>query len=314
MIYLEMYGRLGNQFFRYAAARALQLKFYPDEKLVINFQQVYDAAQVDASFYDVLQDYNVAPYTHYSRNGKAIFNESNLAQKIVCIPYYIGMQRLKTENMNSVVSYENFWHKKLCDYGLYWFRRGEWNLIKSKQNNKFLSGNFESPNYFNAIRDVLIKEFTPKYAPLEKNHELYEKIKSTNSVCISVRRGDFETNEMYRGLHSVCHQEYFMKAIDRIKGLLVNPTFFFFSDDVEWVKANIRTGCETYSEDGTDPVWEKLRMMSMCKHFIISNSTFSWWAQYLCTNEEKIVISPSRWFNNEFKSPLIEEWFIKIEV
>ena len=90
--------------------------------------------------------------------------------------------------------------------------------------------------------------------------------------------------------------------------------FFLFSDDVEWVKENIYTGCETYCEDGTDPVWEKLRMMSSCKHFIISNSTFSWWAQYLSTYKNKIVISPCRWFNNDFESPLIEDDFIKIEV
>ena len=86
-----------------------------------------------------------------------------------------------------------------------------------------------------------------------------------------------------------------------------------FSDDIEWVKNNIYTGCVTYYEDGTDPVWEKLRLMSACKHFVVSNSTFSWWTQYLSKSENKIVISPSRWFNNDYESPLIaKDWILKM--
>ena len=314
MIYLEMYGRLGNQFFRYAAARALQLKFYPEEQMVINFQQVNSAAVKDDSYYNVLDDYRVSPYLVYPKNGKVIFNESNLIQKSVCIPYYWGLRKIKPEMMNEEMSYEERWKETLCRNGLYWFRRGSWSLEKSDMKNKFVSGDFEAAAYFNEYRDVLLKEFTPRYPLLQKNMFLYEKIKTTNSVCISVRRGDFESDERIKNLHSVCHKDYFMRAIERIKELVDNPVFFFFSDDIEWVKQNIHTGCETYSEDGTDPVWEKLRMMSMCKHFIISNSTFSWWAQYLSVNDEKIVISPSRWFNNDYECPLIEKEFITISV
>lgn len=105
-----------------------------------------------------------------------------------------------------------------------------------------------------------------------------------------------------------------MAAIEQIKSRVENPVFFMFSDDIQWVRENVSTGCPTYYEDGTDPVWEKLRLMSACKHFIISNSTFSWWVQYLAKNEDKIVVSPSRWFNNDYKSPLIDKKWIKIEV
>lgn len=314
MIYIEMYGRLGNQFFRYAVARAIQKKYYPNEKIVISLNQINILGKLDNSFYDVLQDFNVIPYEVYSKKGKAMFRESSIIQKIICFFYYIGLRKIPIENMNEQITYQAKWENILSKMGIYWYRNGMHKIQKSNQDNKFISGNFEASSYFKDIRKELLQEFRPKHLPLEKNYKLYNKILKTNSICLSVRRGDFETNEKFKNLHSVCNKEYFMKAIMKIKELVENPVFFFFSDDIQWVTENIETGCETYHEDGDDPVWEKLRMMSMCKHFIISNSTFSWWAQYLADNEEKIVVSPSRWFNNDYKSPLIEDSFIKIEL
>lgn len=314
MIYVEMYGRLGNQFFRYAVARTIQKKYYPNEKIVISLNQVNESAKNDNTFYDTLKDYQVAPYKVYNKKGKVIFNESSLLQKFVCLLYFVGVRKIPVEDMKRQDAYQNKWESIISKMGVYWYRNGLHTICKSNQKNKFISGNFEASEYFDEIRNDLLKEFTPKYPPLEKNKLLYEVITSRNSVCLSVRRGDFENNDYFRSLHSVCHKEYFMEAIEKIKELVENPVFIFFSDDIEWVNENIQTGCETYSEDGTDPVWEKLRMMSLCKHFIISNSTFSWWAQYLSTNENKVVISPSRWFNNDYDSPLISDNFITISV
>ena len=306
MIYLEMYGRLGNQFFRYAVAREVQAKYYPNEPIIINFAQVDEAAKSDSSFFNTLEDFNVHSYEKYTGGSKPLFKESSLKQKAVLIPYYLGLRKFKPEEMNGITVYEEKWQKKLNRLGLYWFRRGSWKLERSKSKNKFLSGNFEDAQYFAEIRDILLREFQPKYDLLPKNKMLFEKINQTNSICLSVRRGDFESNADYKKLHSVCHREYFEAAIERIKQLVDNPVFFMFSDDIEWVKENIVIGCETYYEDGTDPVWEKIRLMSACKHFVISNSTFSWWVQYLSTYDKKIVVSPNRWYNNDYESPLID--------
>ena len=70
MIYVEMYGRLGNQFFRYAAARAIQKRYYPNENLVLSFNQIYEEAKRDVTFYNTLQDYNVVPYTEYQKKER----------------------------------------------------------------------------------------------------------------------------------------------------------------------------------------------------------------------------------------------------
>ena len=87
-----------------------------------------------------------------------------------------------------------------------------------------------------------------------------------------------------------------------------------FSDDIQWVKDNIKDlDIEMYYEDGNDTLDEKLRLMYSCKHFIISNSTFSWWAQFLSRNNEKIVISPDRWYKQDISATLINDEWIKIK-
>ena len=71
--------------------------------------------------------------------------------------------------------------------------------------------------------------------------------------------------------------------------------FFIFSDDIEWVKENIDFDCKVNYVKGNNPNYEELRLMYSCKHFIISNSSFSWWGAWLNTNPEKIVVAPKEW-------------------
>lgn len=318
MIYLEMYGRCGNQMFRYAAARVLQLKYYPDEPIVINFQQVEAAHAVDPTYVNVLDDFKVAKYEIYKKRGKPLLNETSFIQKIAGILYYIGLSKFSPDQMNEQYKYQMKWSNVLNSLGMYWFRTGYIKPNRSKARNKFLSGGFESAQYFDEYRETIREELTPVHAPVEKNEELYHVIRNTNSICLSVRRGDFASPDIeYKALHDlhyVCSGDYFKWAIRRAKELIHDPTFIVFSDDIEWARSNVDIGCATYYEDGTDPVWEKIRLMSMCKHFILSNSTFCWWAQYLCENENKTVICPEHWFNNDYQSPLIDDSWIKIPI
>lgn len=133
--------------------------------------------------------------------------------------------------------------------------------------------------------------------------EIKNIIMSSNSVAVHVRRGD------YVGLKhlQVCDYAYYSKAIELIKEKTNNPVFFIFSDDIEWVKNN-------YKFEGIYIIPSKssvndLFLMSLCKHFIISNSTFSWWGQELSRYNSKIVIAPNIWFNNNDITELYMDYF-----
>lgn len=181
-------------------------------------------------------------------------------------------------------------------------------VYRQKEVGKNPEGFEDSLRFFNVDENG----FTLKQPRLECNKGLYEIIEANNTVCISIRRGDF-LNPQYADQFYICDETYIKRAIDKVKQLIDKPVLVFFSDDIKWVKGTIKTDLPAYYESGNDPVWEKLRLIYSCKHFIISNSTFSWWAQYLSRNTNKIVISPDRWFNDEKKDThLISDDFITI--
>lgn len=309
MIYVEMYGRLGNQLFRYVVARVLQMKYYPDETICISFNQIYKRETKDPTWKNELKhlkDY----YIEYHKPGKVIFNESEIRQKLLCGIYYLGLRRYTENDIKSEVEYTNKFYPELNRMGVYWFRQGHFHLGYSKCRNKFVSGAFEDPRYFNEYRELLLHELLPDRTVSEKNRELFRHIVEDESVCVSIRRGDFFDSK-HKSLHAVCDKNYFEKSIETVCRKLRNPKFVFFSDDIQWVKENIKIQEKCLFETGNDDAWEKLKLMSACKHFILSNSTFSWWAQWLSLNDDKIVIAPQKWFHSDFESGLIDpDWIL----
>lgn len=308
-----MQGRLGNQMFQYATLRAYMEK-YGNEKLVLDFGMLEDK-----SFKDELCNFKVIPYKKYVDHEKFKREcQMDLMQKIafkkmIAMRKIIAIRGRKTHNEDSILrKYEFKKSKKLMEkFGLYFVNQGYIELKGTKKNNKYFYGFFESPKYFCNIKKQLMREFTPKNKKMFKNLKLYDLIEKTNSVCVTIRRGDFVDDAKNVGNHYVCTPDYFYKAIDKMNSIIKHPQFIIFSDDIEWVRQNMFFPKGTVFEDGTDPVWEKIRLMYSCKHFIISNSTFSWWAQYLSRNNEKKVIAPSIWKNYYQNDDIYEpDWIL----
>lgn len=307
MISAYFTGRLGNQLFEYAYVRSLVFKRGDKDELLFNFSLVRAAGKATEGFEDCLKYFRVLPYTE--QNGDIVLSRGGFLQLFIYSLFKLDQKVFKIQERER-------WFRLFRKFGILFqdYSDNTTEQIIPQEKNIFCYGKYESPKYFNDIRPILLKEFTPCASPLEKNHRLYSIIESTNSVCISIRRGDF-LSDRFKDKFLVCDKEYFLKAMEEIKNHISHPTFIFFSDDMEWVRENIHSDVPCYYESGKDPVWEKLRLMYSCKHFIISNSTFSWWAQYLSRNEEKVVIAPDRWSNTPGEeSFLLSDSFIKIPI
>lgn len=307
MLQKNVHGRLGNQMFQYAALRAYMLKYHED-KIKINFDRVRDD-----NFENELKYFKICKL---EKNEEITLSKLQaIIIKIMNKLEFLCSKKYKDNRVKYNKKINHFERKVshiLMKLGIYWLQQGYMDFKYSKTKNKYFFGLFESSKYFNEYRDVILKEFTPIHAKLAKNKKMYDMIAKSNSVCITIRRGDF-LSERFKENHYVCTPEYFNKAIKEIGKLVPDAHFFVFSDDIEWVKKNMTFPNKVDYEDGTDPVWEKLRLMYSCKHFIISNSTFSWWAQYLSRNKDKIVIAPSRWKNNYQNNDIYEDNWILID-
>lgn len=142
-------------------------------------------------------------------------------------------------------------------------------------------------------------------------NSVYQKMieKEENSVSIHIRRGDYNNNFF---LGNIATKQYFINAIDYIHKKVKEPVFFVFSDDIEWVKKNIcfDTDKVTYIIGNTkENVIYDMFLMSYCTYHIISNSSFSWWAQAIHQKSHKTVLCPPYWVNQpcfSFVSPIAD--------
>lgn len=138
------------------------------------------------------------------------------------------------------------------------------------------------------------------------NLQIRNKIKETNSVSIHIRRGDYIKSPIYRRTHgNVCTFDYYIKSIEYILQHVKKPVFFVFSDDIQWAKDNLSLN-DVYYISGNNGLnsYIDMQLMSLCKHNIIANSTFSAWGAILNSNPDKIVIAPRKWINNCFDTTL----------
>ncbi|MBR3642260.1 MAG: alpha-1,2-fucosyltransferase [Parasporobacterium sp.] len=312
MIFLEMSGRAGNQMFRYAFARWLQVQGgMQDMELVIDFSPVLQEKKGEEmpGWEDSLAHFYTIPYRYYEKPGRIWKNETTLTEKAVLsfirlVDHFLGDRPLKR------ISWRRHFLPWQNRHGIYQMFVGYDHPYKwAEKKRKLVSGPFECARYCEEIKDILWKEFVPRYPVADKNLELMKRIQETDSVCISVRRGNYLK---YPAL-DVCSKEYFERAALKMQELVQDPVFFVFSDDISWTKENLKLPGEVFYEDGNDPVWEKLRLMYSCRHFIIANSTFSWWVQFLGKDPGKKVIAPDHWYNGEYQPPLYEEGWILSE-
>lgn len=257
MIIVKLQGGLGNQMFQWAFGKTLSEKFKLPLKIDLSFLKRRDLG-------------NNFTYRNYELD---LFNIDN--------DFIINPTKKIFNILESGFHHEN----KYVEF------------IKNNDGHFYIDGYWQSPLYFNEYNDLICSYFSFKDKIDNSSgitKELLSKIRETNSVLINVRRGDFVNSSF----HGCVDSNYINNSIKEIKKYVSSPIFFVFSDDIEWCKNNLNSENFIFvdHQHSGDRYSYYFQLMKECKHQIISNSTFAWWAAYLNNNIDKKVIYPGNWF------------------
>lgn len=313
MIYIDLNGRCGDQFFQYAFARKIQMKIGDYEALQLNFynQQRWRNKINDASFRNDLCHFKIVNNNAFVNESQNIKRFGTKKQNNLLKKYYFVRRVTNKFKMNF---FAKLYQKHLQRYGIFYDDEFfSFYCYPKKTVNVFLRGYFEDYRFYEdaKLRSVLSKELVPVFSSASKN-PLFKAIKDSESICVSMRSWNevAQFNDVVKS-RFVCDKNYFSNAIKKMKELHPNCSFFIFSDDPDFAKRNIGNDPSFIFENEGNSIEDKIILMSACKHFIISNSSFSWWIQYLSKNDAKTIISPNRWYNDRVDNRLIEDNWIK---
>lgn len=302
MIYVILEGRLGNQLFMYSHARKLQEQ-NPGQEIVID-----DVLVRKLGYENRLPSYNLED-VRYVHDRKLLHSRCMLRSYVAYMLYRLrrkplnAMQRFAMEK--SRIERNTRAGVRLCENGYIDFPpRFEGDLL--------VAGYYQSDKYFKGIESELRDLFSLEDDSRLPEYPGIDQIRDRNSVCLSIK----VQHNVGNGPYDVCNAGYWQKAIDYIQKNVENPLFFICSDNVDYVKEHLidTSKYDVVCQSRDFEVEESLAVMGMCKHFIIGNTTFGWWAQFLNGNDDKIVVAPSRWMNVDMPIDIYQDKWHLIEV
>lgn len=132
-------------------------------------------------------------------------------------------------------------------------------------------------------------------------------------MSLHVRRGDKVDVPTASGKYASLAPSWYATALEEISrrnGSI--GTVYVFSDDPEWCRSNLAPAYPTVVVEGNS-AHDDLHLMSLCRHHVIANSTFSWWAAWLDPRADKIVIAPATWRRDRTKPDAVPPGWIQIE-
>lgn len=298
-IYVKLRGRIGNQLFIYSFARQIQMEYGEDVTIVID-----DTEVTKANWINSLQYYDLKNVRY--QHDKPIEAAYTLKQR-----FFRGLFGCKIQHKDYMSRFEieQKWQPCLNKNGIICCENGFLNYKLNTNKNVYLEGYFQSEKYFKDAIDEVKYELRPSQFESINQYPNIDLIRNRNTVCISIKVEHNVGSELY----DVCGTEYWKKAIDYISKQVENPLFFICSDNVDYVVENlIDTDKFDYVVQSKDySAHESLAVMNQCKHFIIGNTTFGWWAQYLCEYPQKKVVAPSRWMLIDMPIDIYQDgWYL----
>lgn len=276
MVIARLMGGLGNQLFIYAAGRRLALKNQVPLRLDVSaFAQDFYRRKYHLSHFNIPAD-SAAPQQAFAGYGGRI--RQKLLKKLANLREF-GKSSYITERGPG-------FDPRLLDLRI--------------KGTVYLDGYWQSEKYFQDMASVIRQdlEIITEHDP--ENLEWARRIQASEAVALHVRRlralpgkGGLPPDSMAPGLAAAYYQQGIQLLAEKVK----SPVFFCFGDHPRWAQENLQIDFPNFfitNNKGDEKSHEDLWLMSLCKNFIIANSTFSWWGAWLSQNESKIVIAPDR--------------------
>ena len=273
MIIMQLVGGLGNQLFQYAAAR--RLAQHNGVEFALDFQdhQGLTPRTYRLGYFNIRERLATPEETLRAQDLRAQGQLARLwRQRRKLLPYY--RRRVVLER--------------------YPYRFDPRLLHISAE--AYLIGYWQNEKYFAPIADTIRAEFTLKEPLSAASAAVARQIEASEAVGVHVRRGDYAHNPVTNRHHGLCSPDYYQTCARQILDQHPRAVFYMFSDDPRWAENLDLGGPRVVVEhNGPERDYEDWHLLSRCRHFIIANSTFSWWAAWLAAWPAKRVFAPSQW-------------------
>lgn len=282
-LYVRLNNRLGNQMFQYAFARVAMSQ--------LNISQCYLVGQEEFR----LGCFAINDGIHYKDNFEELPFLARFAAK------FMGkLAEILSDHPSILYKVERFLQPIINSCGVYFCLDGylPFREKKLRGNRIYCSGYYQSEKYFEHYRNLILQDFTFSDGIIQTCQTFALQIQSCNAVCLHIRQGDYLVSPR----HHVCDAAYYQRAITLMLQHHPDAHFFLFSDDPERAlqlipeSLIINTPITLVPSSFTDQ--QSLYLGSLCRHHILSNSSFSWWMQYLAHHDDQIVIAPRHWMND----------------
>lgn len=278
---MQIIGGLGNQMFQYALGRHLAILNKTELKLDVTTFDTYKLHNYSLNHFNVQENFATSKEINRLKTSKV-------------------MKKLGLIKPSHIIEKDQVFSEEILQL------RGDF----------YLESYWQTEKYFQDIEEIIKHDFQVKTELSGQNKESANQIATVDAVSVHVRRGDYVANPETLKIHGLCGQEYYARAVSEIVEKVSKPNFFVFSDDPAWAKDNLIFNYPTFYLDHNqaDKNYEDLRLMNLCKHNIIANSSFSWWGAWLNNNPVKIVVAPAKWYSDPTKNiqNIVPESWLKI--
>lgn len=279
MIVVQLIGGLGNQLFQYAFAKNLAARSGVPFKL------------------------DITPFEAYKLHAYSL-DAFNITEGLASTA---EIARAKGNRLTRLFKQTQWVHEKVFGFDA--------RQLLPKQH-AYVVGYWQSEKYFKDIAADLRAVLTLKKPLSQEDRIVLEKMHNSVAVAVHVRRADYVSNAVTNQVHGACSVEYYQQAMAKLSENFNNLHLFVFSDDPVWAEANLKLDfpMTIVKHNKADRNFADLFLMSQCQHFVIANSTFSWWGAWLASYKQKTIIAPKQWFRdaNRAADDIIPESWMRL--